>query len=310
MPVIAGHEAAGIVDQVGPGVVRVRVGDRVVVSLLRSCGTCYYCARAETHLCVRANNRHSRSRLRNMRGQRLEPGMGTAAFADCTVVHESQVVPVPPELPFDRAALLACGVLTGFGAVVNTAKVGHGDSIVVLGAGGVGLNAVQAAAIMGAGLIVAVDIHERKLSAARLFGATHVVDATSGSVEATVKELTGDRGADFVFLTTGDPDAFASGLKILRPGGALVLVGLPRKGAEARFTLLDFVSNECRILGSFMGSSRVQTDIPKLIRLYREKRLKLDELITRRYQLDDINEAMQEAGSDRTLRNVIVFSDG
>ena len=203
-PMVPGHEAAGIVEEVGENVTAAKVGDHVVVSLLRSCGSCLYCQTGHSHLCEADYALDKDSRLRNKKGDPLGRVLRTAAFAEYCIVHQSQVVPVDKDLPLDRAALLACGVITGLGAVVNTAKVEPGRSAVIIGAGGVGLNAVQGAALAGAHPIIAVDIRDDKLAAARSFGATHAVNIDGMEApEEAICELTSGRGADCVFVTVG-----------------------------------------------------------------------------------------------------------
>jgi Zn-dependent alcohol dehydrogenase len=308
-PVIAGHEAAGVVERVGEGVTSTKPGDRVVVSLLRSCGRCFYCTIGSPHLCEGDFALKRESRLRNARGEKINHGINTAAFAEQVVVHHSQVAQVPDEVPLDRAALLACGVITGFGAVVNTACVTPGSSVVVIGIGGVGLNAVQGAALSGAHPIVAVDLLESKLKAAQAFGATHGINAEPREAAVDlVKQLTCGRGADYVFVAVGSCEAAALGLGLIRRQGTMVLVGIPASEARVPLPVLQHVVGEWRILGSLMGSTRLSVFIPRLVQLYLGGRLKLDELITARYPLDDISKAIESTESGEALRNVILFS--
>lgn len=307
LPVVAGHEAAGIVDAVGENVTLAKPGDAVVVSLLRSCGRCFYCTLGSPHMCEATFALERESRLRNRRGERLQHGIRTAAFAEYVIVDQSQVVQVPADMPLDRAALLACGVITGLGAVVNTARVGPGQSVVVIGAGGVGLNAIQGAVLVGAHPIVAVDRLDTKLTAARTFGATHTINAAQQDLAAAVANLTAGRGADYVFVTVGSPTAVAQALTIIRPAGTVVIVGIPHEGATAALSIGDMVWNEQRVIGSRMGSTRLSVDVPRLVDLYRHGRLKLDELITARYPLEQINEAIAAMETGEVLRNLIVF---
>ena len=308
LPVVAGHEAAGVVEEVGANVTLTKPGDPVVVSLLRSCGRCFYCMTGAPHMCEGVFALESERRLRNQRGEPLRQGIDVAAFAEYAVVDQSQVVPVPADMPLDRAALLACGVITGLGAVVNTAHVAPGSSVVVIGTGGVGLNALQGAVLVGAHPIIAVDILDTKLAAARAFGALHTINAAQHDPVAAVKELTSGRGADYVFVTVGNPLAVAQGLGMIRPAGTVVLVGLPAKKATVALPVFDFVGNERKIIGSVMGSTRLSVDVPRLVDLYRHGRLKLDELITNRYPLEQINVAIEEMETGEVLRNVIIFS--
>jgi Zn-dependent alcohol dehydrogenase len=308
-PVVAGHEAAGIVTDVGPGVSDLRPGDRAVVTLIRACGRCALCVVGVPTLCEGTFALATEHRLRNLRGQPLSMGTQTAAFAEAVVVDRSQVIPIPDDLPLDRAALLACGVMTGAGAVLNTAGVPSGASVVVIGTGGVGLNAVQGARLAGAFPIVAVDVLDEKLGAARRFGATHTANSRHAPPRPLVRELTGGRGADYAFVTVGSPQAVTEALGLVRRGGTVVLVGMPSVGATAPLTIGDFAWDGLRVLGSNMGSSRPSIDVPRLAALYRAGRLMLDELITARYPLDRINEAIESMERGEALRHVIVFDE-
>lgn len=307
LPSVFGHEAAGVVEVVGPGVTRTNPGDHVIVTLMRSCGYCHYCAKAEPHLCETEFALDRESRLRKKDGSPIKQGLKTGAFAEIAVVDQSQVAPIPSDLPLDCAALLACGVITGLGAVVNTARVPAGSSAVVIGTGGVGLNSVQGAALCGANPIVALDLEDAKLEAARSFGATHTVNPQREDAEAAVKAATNGRGADFVFVTVGSIKALEQGIDLLGRGGTLVVVGMPASGMKAAFEVVEFADDSQKILGSKMGSTRLPVDIPKLVDLYRQGRLKLDELVTGRYPLEQINEAIAEVKRSEALRNVIVF---
>lgn len=307
LPLVAGHEAAGVVTEVGFGVTRLAPGQRVVVSLIRSCGHCFYCAQGEPYLCEGDFALKHESRLRDASGQSLHQGLDTGAFAEYVVVDQSQVVPIPDTLPLDRAALLGCGVITGVGAVFNTARLQPGSYVAVIGTGGVGLNTVQAAAIAGANVIAALDTVDAKLDAARGFGATHIVNVEREKPRKIIQSLTQGRGADAVFLTVGSTAAVAQGLQLVRPGGALVMVGLPRWTSMAEFRLADVIWNGQRMLGSHMGSSRPLVEIPRLAEMYQAGRLKLDELITARYPLEQINEAIAAVERGEALRNVITL---
>ena len=269
VPIVVGHEAAGVVEELGENVSLTKPGDRVVVCLLRSCGRCFYCTLGFPHLCEGEFALNRESRLRNKRGEVVNQGMRTAAFAEYCIVDQSQVVRVPQDMPLDRAALLACGVITGVGAVFNTAQVEPGSSVVVIGTGGVGLNAVQGAALAGAHPIIAIDLLDNKLKAARAFGATHVINsAEQKEVENAVKELTRGRGADYVFVTVGSAAAVAQALSLTRRRGSVILVGMPAPGATVSFQINQFVRGEQRIMSSFMGSTRLSISVPRLIELY------------------------------------------
>ncbi len=307
LPAVYGHEAAGVVEETGPGVSRAKAGDHVVVTLLRSCGGCYYCAQGAPNMCETAFALDKPGRLHGADGRPILQGLRTGAFAECLVVDQSQVVTLPKEVPLDSASLLACGVITGLGAVVNTAQVPAGSRVAVIGTGGVGLNSVQGAALSGAEQIIAIDLSDDKLAAARRFGATHTINPKTEDAGAAVRALTDGRGADYVFVTVGAKAAVEQGLGLVRKAGALVIVGMPAVGVKTEFETLDFADNGQRILGSKMGSTRLQVDLPKLVTFYQQGRLKLDELISGRYPLEQINEAVASVNRGEALRNVIVF---
>jgi Zn-dependent alcohol dehydrogenase len=306
-PLVAGHEGSGIVEEVGDGVTLVKPGDRVVVSLLRSCGRCICCTTAYPYQCEGEFALNTEHRMTDAAGNPVKMAIKTAAFAEETVVDQSQLAPVPSDFPMDVAALLACGVITGFGAVVRTAKVPFGSSVAVLGVGGVGLNAVQGAVASGAYPIIAVDILDSKLEAAKQFGATHTVRGDSDSAAEAVLEITGGRGADYAFITVGSTAAVEQGFGMIGKQGTEVLVGIPETGANFSLPAGKFVGAEKKMTGSAMGSTRLRYDIPKHVAAYQEKKLKLDELITNRYSLEDINDAITSMERGEALRNVITF---
>jgi Zn-dependent alcohol dehydrogenase len=279
----------------------------VVVTLIRSCGDCFYCAQGDPNMCETIFRLDKNDCHHDADGGRIKQGLRTGAFAEYVVVDESQVVTIPKDVPLESASLLACGVITGLGAVVNTAKVPAGSSVVVVGTGGVGLNSVQGAALSGAQPIIALDLSDDKLAAAKAFGATDAVNPTVDDAKEAVKGLTNGRGADFVFVTVGSVKAIEDGLGLLRRNGTLVVVGMPAAGAMAQFEPLNLADLGKRIVGSKMGSTRLRVDVPRLVAHYQQGRLKLDELITARYPLDQINEAIAEVNRGEALRNVIVF---
>lgn len=307
LPAVYGHEAAGIVEEVGAGTKGFAVGDHVVVTLIRSCGTCEPCGRDEPVLCEATFPLDERGPLTTIDGMEIVQGLRTGAFAEQVVVDASQAVVVPDDIPLDRAALLACGVITGFGAVVNTAQVEPGSSVVVIGTGGVGLNAVQGAVHAGATTVVAVDPSDTKLEAARAFGATHTVNPGTDDVLAEINALTGGRGADYVIVTVGARAAVEQGPQLLRRAGTMVIVGMPATGVTASIDPGTIANNGQRIVGSKMGSARIAVDVPNLVALYLDGRLKLDELISERYPLEQINEAIASVSRGEAIRNLIVF---
>ena len=307
LPAIYGHEAAGVVEVVGPGVNRIRPGDHVVVTLIRSCGHCFFCQNGAETVCPTPFSRDERPHIRTRDGTGVHQGLRTAAFAEVVVVNESQVVAIPDTLPLDSASLLACGVITGLGAVVNTAQVPPGSSVAVVGTGGVGLNCIQGAVLSGADPIVAVDLAASKREAAERFGATHSVDAAAPDVAAQVRARTSGRGADYVFIAAGNTRAVELGLSLMRLAGTTVLVGMPPEGESTEIEITAFAGGSHRIVGSKMGSTRLRADIPRLVRHYQEGRLMLDELISRRFGLEEINEAIAGVKRNEALRNVILF---
>lgn len=307
LPAVYGHEGAGIVRAVGPETPGIAVGDHVVVTLIRSCGTCRRCLRGDEVLCEGTVPLSRRSPLRDAGGAPVVQAMNAGAFAEQVLVHHSQLATLPRDVDFVTASLLGCGVITGVGAVLNTAEVEVGDSVVVIGAGGVGLNCVQGAVLAGAGPIVAVDPVASKLAAALALGATAAVDA-SGDVERAVAELTDGRMADHVLVSVGVPAAIELGIRLMARGGETVVVGLPPTGATCTFDPVTIADGAQRIKGSKMGGARVQVDVPRLVELYREGRLELDGLVTGTYPLAEIDEAFASVLRGEALRNVIVLS--
>ncbi len=307
LPAVYGHEAAGLVEEVGDGVLDVHEGDHVVVTLVRFCGRCRQCLRGLPSFCERLWELPISidPPLWTPDGRRVFHGLRTAAFAERVTVHASQVVRVPDDLPLESASLLACGVLTGVGAVLTTARVEAGSSVAVIGTGGVGLNAVQGAVLAGAGPIVAVDLVDRKLDVARAFGATHTLNGATDDVGGAVAEVTDGRGLDYVFVAAGSGAAIEQALTLIGSGGAVVLVGLAT-GAHVPIDAETVADRGQRVIGSKMGSARPQLDIPALVGLYRDGRLKLDELVSGRYALDDVNEAIASADRGEALRPVLV----
>ncbi len=304
-PAIYGHEAAGVVESVGPGVTSVAPGQPVVLGLLRTCGSCFHCTRGEDNLCV--GDFDDASPFKDAAGGSIVRGLKTGAFAEQTVVHESQVVAIPGDVPLTSACLLSCGVLTGFGSVRNTAAMPPGSTAAVIGVGGVGLGAVLGAVHAGAERIVGVDLVASKLDASRSFGVTDTVDASAGDAVAMAHAATDGIGPDFVFVTVGAKSAIQQGLAMARKGGTVVIVGMPASGVMIEFEAVEFSDASQRILGSKMGSSRMATDVPALIDLYRRGTLDLDAMVTNTLPLDDINAAVDQVNTGAVIRNVIVM---
>jgi Zn-dependent alcohol dehydrogenase len=307
LPAVYGHECAGVVESVGLGVTTVKVGDPVVVTLIRSCGHCHGCVRGMPVTCTTQFPLDAKSPITDESGKSLVQSMRTGGFAEQVLVHESQCVTIPGDIPMTSASLLACGVITGFGAVTNTARVPSGSHVVVIGTGGVGLNSIQGARVSGARTVIAVDIADNKLEAAKGFGATHGINSSKENVHERVMQLTDSRGADYVFVTVGAKGAFDSSYAMLAKGGSTVLVGMPASGVMSEIDPGTMAAYSQNVLGSKMGSARIQVDIPNLVDLYQQKRVKLDELITKTYPLEQINEAIAAVKRGEALRNVIVF---
>lgn len=306
LPAVYGHEAAGRILEVGEGVTDYAVGDPVIATLIRSCGTCRYCSNDHHTNCETPYDRMAQSPLRDADNNALEHGMAIGAFAEQVIVDQSQIMPIPTDMKMDAASLLSCGVITGYGAVTNSAQMNEGANVVIIGAGGVGLNAIQGAALNGAAKVIAVDLSQEKLDAATEFGATHGI--LSGENLATdVFALTEGRGADYVFVTVGAIQAFQSAPDLLAPRGEVIMVGMPPVGATATYEPINLASTNQAIRGSKMGETMLARDIPKLISEYQNGQLKLDELISNRYSLDQINEAIEDTRKGASRRNVIVF---
>ncbi|KIN73614.1 Zn-dependent alcohol dehydrogenase [Sulfitobacter guttiformis] len=306
LPAVYGHEAAGIIAAVGDNVNGIAVGDSVVVTLIRSCGTCPSCAGGAPTLCSTPYD-GDHGPIKTADGGKLHQAMACGAFAESVVVDQRQVVKISEDIPKECAALIACGVITGVGAVVNAAGLRAGQDVVVIGAGGVGLNAIQGARIAGARRIVAVDMSEEKLAVAREFGATDGVLASGTKPWNAAKSAMG-RGADAVIVTVGAIPAYETAPKYLAYGGKVVMVGMPHSGATATYEPVMLAAVGQGMVGSKMGDVVIQRDIPWMVDLYTQGRLKLDELISGRWELGQINEAIADTKTGSARRNVILFN--
>ena len=310
LPLVPGHEGAGVVRQVGDGVTRARVGDHVVLCWAPACGRCAPCEDGTPLLCDRLDKTTFRNKLPwggtrlRARGQDVAPFLGTACFATHAVVPEEGLVVVAPGVGFTALAAVGCAVVTGVGAVTNAAKLPKGAIVAVIGAGGVGVNVVQGARLAGASTIIAVDRQAGPLEIARGFGATHVV-MPSGKTADAVKELTNGRGAEYVFDTVGSPATLTDALLSCRKGGTVVVTGLSRIDALGSIRLYPFVMQEKRLIGSVYGSGNPLEDIGQLVRSHQRGEIKLDELATRSYNLEQINEALAALGKGEGGRGVI-----
>ena len=307
MPVVLGHEAAGTVEAVGELVTYLKPGDRVITCLSVFCGHCEFCLSGRPVLCTRTDvvrSREEPSRL--SQGDTPVTQMAQlGSFAEQMLVHENATVKVGDDLPFEQLALIGCGVTTGLGAVLNTARVEPGSTVAVIGCGGVGLNAIQGAVLAGALRIIAIDSVETKLGIAREFGATDVIDASSGDVVERVNDLTGG-GVDYSFEAIGTKETAEQAFQILRRGGTATIIGMIPQGTKIELDGSSFLS-ERKIQGSSMGSNRFRIDMPRYIEFYKQGRLKLDELVTQRLNLGQVNQAFDDMKQGHVARSVITF---
>ena len=315
-PVVLGHEGAGIVEEVGEGVTNLAVGDHVVLSFVPQCGTCFYCMRQQGQLCEAANPAIASGglldgtpRFNAADGSPIFQMSACGTFAEVTVVPAIGAVKIDKDMPLKAGALIGCGVLTGVGAALNTARVRQGDTVAVVGCGGVGLNVIQGAKLAGAERIIAVDMVEGKLELARKFGATETVNATGGAAVPGVMELTEQRGADVAFEVIGLKETIDQTIMMTRRGGQAILVGVPRMDVMIELNaFLGVVLQEKTIKGCWYGSSNVHTDVAKLISLYRDGKLMLDELISREITNAEVNEAFEAMQKGEVARSVIVYN--
>lgn len=309
-PIVLGHEGSGIVREVGANVTRIKAGDHIVICWAPACGVCPACQQGRAVICDRLDKTTYRNKLASgalrlhARGQDLNHFLGTACFADYAVIAEEAAVVVDRALPFDALAMLGCAVVTGVGAVMTAAQVPPGARVAVIGAGGVGLNVIQGAMLSDAAQIVAVDRHAAPLALAQAFGATDVLLAPENTVDA-IRAVTAGRGADFVFDTVGTPATLHDAIAAATKGGTVVLTGLSRIDAQASVQMFPFVMQEKRLIGSAYGSGRPTEDIVRLTQWFQDGRLKLRELVTRRYTLNQIEDALDALATSAGARGVI-----
>jgi S-(hydroxymethyl)glutathione dehydrogenase/alcohol dehydrogenase len=311
-PLVLGHEAAGEVIEVGEGVGTLAPGDHVVSSFIYMCGKCRFCAAGRPVLCLEQGKAlrtlpDGTLRTRDARGEPLGIFSGCGVMAEYATLHLDNLVKIDPSVPLDRAALVGCAVTTGVGAVFNTARVAPGSVVAVLGCGGVGLNVIQGAAIAGAERIVAIDALEAKLDMAKRFGATDVLAAKPGEdVSKALKKLTGG-GPDYAFECVGNGELAAAAYRAIRRGGLAIVVGVARPGDSTTLRTMTLPFEEKTITGSYFGSCVPKVDFPRMLGLYLGGRLKLDELITKRYRIDEAPRAFADLESGANARGVIVF---
>ena len=312
MPIICGHEGAGIVEDIGEGVTRVNPGDHVTLSFRANCGNCFYCQNNKPNLCevytpvLKSGLLKDGSSRISRNGEPIHIMTGLGCFAEYVVIPEDACVPVREDVPLEVAALVGCAVSTGVGAAIYTADVRPGQSVAVYGAGGVGLNIIMGAVMCGADPIIAVDTNSSKMEIAREFGATHTLYSDDRTV-GQIQDLTDGRGADHVFESVGLTSLQETAFDATRPGGTLTLVGLTPVGSGTNLPGSVITRTEKVIRGSFYGSVLPQRDFPMFLDLYRNGKLMLDELVTRRYRLEEINEAYQDMLTGEVARGIIVF---
>lgn len=308
LPAVLGHEAAGTVEAVGEQVTYVKPGDTVITCLSVFCGHCEFCLRGQPVLCTRTDVVRSLDQPPRLRqnGQALTQFAQLGSYAEGMLVHEHALVKVREDVPLDRLALIGCGATTGLGAVLNTARVEPGSTVAVVGCGGVGLNCIQGAALAGALRIIAVDTVETKLTLAREFGATDVIDASGGEVVEKIRDLTND-GVDYSFEAIGLKETAEQCYEMLRPGGTATIIGMIPEGTMIEIDAGGFLRRERKLQGSSMGSNRFRTDMPRYVEFYLQGRLKLDELVTQQLKLEQINAAFEDMKGGNVARSVIVF---
>jgi S-(hydroxymethyl)glutathione dehydrogenase/alcohol dehydrogenase len=312
LPIVLGHEGAGIVEAVGGDVTQVKPGDHVILSWNPHCGHCFYCERDLPILCEPFSRNQPKGLLldgtsrMSRGGERVHHYSVTSTHAEYTVVPESGAIAVPKDIPFDRACIIGCGVMTGVGAAVRKAKVEAGAKVVVIGCGAVGLNVLQGAKLSDAGKIIAVDVGKARLDRAVQFGATHSVDGSTGNALDQIKALTDGRGADYVFEAAGNKSTFRLSVEAVRPGGQVVWLGKINVSEEVSFRWGSLMG-EKRVVRSSYGDARPRRDFPWIVNEYLKGRLKLDELITNRVGLDQINDSFASLARGEGIRTVVMF---
>jgi len=310
VPIVLGDEGAGVVEEVAADVDTLKPGDHVILSWAPTCGRCHYCVIGRPNLCERRLPGRGllldgTTRM-SLRGTPVYQYGHVGTYASMSVVPESCAIAIDPTMPLELAALVGCSVMTGVGAVINTAAVPAGASMAVFGVGGVGLNVVQGGALAAAHPIVAIDVNASKLDHARALGATHGIDASREDPVAAIKRLT-RLGADFTFVAVGNTRAVSQACDALAPGGTCVVIGVPETGATFPFDVRPFVTGERAMRGSSYGSARTREDLPRMVNLYLAGKLRIDELVTRRYGLDEADEAFRALAAGELARGLIIF---
>ncbi len=310
LPAVLGHEGAGTVEKVGPGVTLVQPGDQIILSFVPACGRCKSCLSGHSNVCdssMAAGPFMYDGTTRLHKGEQRIHHMGkVACFAEYAVVPETGCVPISSRIPMDKAAMIGCCVLTGVGAVLFSAKVKPGSTVAVVGCGGVGVNVIMGAQLVNATKIIAIDIRESQLEFAMKFGATHSVNAADEDPVARDKELTGGKGADYTFEVLGSPNTAKAAFDMCAKSGTVTMVGIAPTGAEVAINLVDMVRMEKTVRGTYYGSG-ARTDMPTMVDLYLAGKLNLDDLVVRHYSLDQINEAYGDMDKGEVGRGAIVF---
>ncbi len=307
MPVVLGHESAGIVEMVGEDVTYLKPGDHVISCLSVFCGHCEFCLSGHPSICQTPEVKQPPGVARRLtwKGQHLNQFLNLSSFAEQMLVHEHALVKVREDMPLDLASLIGCSVITGYGAVAHTARIEPGSSVAIFGAGGIGLATINAALMAGAGRIIAVDLDPFKLNLAKLFGATDVIDASAGDTVKRIVDLS-NGGVHYSFECIGPKATAEQSFSCLRSGGTATLIGMIPVGTRIELHGVDFL-RERRIQGCMMGSNRFRIDMPRLIDFYLQGRLKLDEMVSGRIKLGQINEGFAELKKGGIARNVIMF---
>ncbi len=315
LPMALGHEGAGIVEAVGPEVTNCKVGDHVVLTFIPSCGTCYYCTTGHANLCnmgaaiLMGPQLDGTFRVHGPKGEDIGQMCVVGTFAEHTVVPDASVVKVEDYYPLNKAVLVGCGVPTGIGAVIHRAKVEAGSTVMVIGCGGIGMNAVQGAALAGARMIIAVDTVDYKLERSKEFGATHTINPKNQDLVQTVKDLTYGEGVRYAFEAIATPATIGQAYACTAKNGTVVVIGLSPATAESiPIPPLDLVLYQKTLMGTLYGDSQPRKDIPELLALYHVGKIKLDEMITKVYTLDQVNEAYADLLAGKNIRGVIEFA--
>lgn len=312
-PILLGHEIAGVVKEIGQAVTEFQVGDHVVASLIQFCGHCLECLSGRTHLCQNKDETlrkaGAKPRVRRLKeGTAIVQGYGIGGFAGQALIHQNQLVKIPEDIPFNRACILGCGTITGAGAMINTARIRPGDSVAVIGVGGVGLNAISGAKIAGATTIIAIDLQDDKLALAKKFGATHLVNSSREDAVEKVQQIT-DGGVDAAFEVIGLKVTAEQALSMAKAGGGAFLIGLQKPGSKIEIeTMGQLIFAEKRLQGVWMGSTNFKRDIPTYAKLYKEGRLNLDDLVSSEISLDQVQQAYDKLKQGNVIARSVITS--